>query len=580
MIDLSQPDDSRPIFGPRADPTLFTQSGDHVGQRAADLEEAMTVEDMRHLEQLEDMTLPVLTPERQSQLADDIASMLTIPFCPWTPNEGPQSRFLLDFGRETLYGGAAGGGKSIAIMMAASQFLEIPGYSALLLRKSYQDLNKPLALMDIADTWWKGQPGIKFDAQQHTYIFNCPDGGTSRIIFGALDNENDRFKYQGGAYHFVGFDELTQQKERDYRYLFSRVRRVKTGPLADIPIRIRATANPGGVGHEWVHGRFISQWELWKKNRAPRPRRNFWPAVISDNPMLDQDDYVESLMELDPVTRAQLLRGDWNIRPDGRMFKRDWFKPAPRSAVPGNCMWVRFWDTAATDPTPGHDPDWTVGIRVGRDPQGNYWIDDMRRWRVGPNESDRFMQQVALQDTRRVTEAMEQDPGAAGKITIHHYRVNAFAASQFRAILAAGKSKGRTTTLSAGRKTPLPKILAAGPLASHAEAGMVHYVADGSWDHDSFLSELEIFPDGDHDDIVDALGGAVNLLAKMPMWGLNLEPGNQDFLKLNDWRPDAISWTPSAGEGWRGERTTSAREGLEMVNRRTDASVAEAFSMM
>jgi len=564
-----------------ADPTTltFTQGGDHVGKIASDLEEAMTVEDMRHLERLEELKRPTFTTAGEDQLATTLASLLVIPWCPWTPNEGPQSRFLLDMGRETLYGGAAGGGKSIAIMMAASQFLHVPGYSALLLRKSYQDLGKPGALMEIAEQWWGGVDGVKFDRQQHTYLFDVPGGGTSRIVFGALDNENDRFKYQGGAYHFVGFDELTQQKERDYRYLFSRVRRKKTGPLADLPIRVRSTANPGGVGHEWVHARFIAAWEAWKKGRGPRPRRNFWPALISDNPMLDQEDYIESLMELDPVTRAQLLRGDWNIRPDGRMFKREWFKPVPRSAIPGNCIWVRFWDTAATDPAPGYDPDWTVGMRIGRDPQGRYWIDDMRRWRVGPNESDVFMKEVALQDTRRVTEAVEQDPGAAGKIAVHHLRVNAFATSQFRAILAAGKSKGRTTTLTAGRKTPLPKILAAGPTASHAQAGDVFYVADGTWDHESMLSEVEIFPDGDHDDIVDALSGAVNLLAKMPMWGLDLDPGNEGFVKENEWRPDAITWSPNMGEGWMGERISSERRAEEIVNRHVDAQVAEAFSM-
>jgi hypothetical protein len=185
-----------------------------------------------------------------------------IPFCPWQPNPGPQSMFLLDFGRESLYGGAAGGGKSIALLMAASQFLDIPGYAALLLRKSYADLGKPMALMDIADQWWGPQRGhgVRFDSQQHAYEFACPQGGKSRIVFGALDNENDRFKYQGGAYHFVGFDELTQQKERDYRYIFSRVRRTMEGALSQLPIRFRSTTNPGGVGHEWVYKRFIGRW--------------------------------------------------------------------------------------------------------------------------------------------------------------------------------------------------------------------------------------------------------------------------------------------------------------------------------
>jgi predicted phage terminase large subunit-like protein len=243
-------------------------------------------------------------------------------------------------------------------------------------------------------------------------------------------------------------------------------------------------------------------------------------------------------------------------------------------------MWVRFWDTAATDPSPGQDPDWTVGFRVGRDPQGRYWLDDMRRWRVGPNESDRFMREVALQDTRRVCEGMEQDPGAAGKITIHHYRTNAFQNSNFRAVLAAGKSRGRTSTITAGRKTPMPKILAAGPLASHAEAGQVFYVADGTWDHEVFLNELDIFPDGDHDDIVDALSGAINLLAKMPAYGINFEDSNEEFTKENEWVPAAIQFAPNMGEGWRGENLRiSSQHSDRAMRSAVNTAVAEAFSI-
>jgi predicted phage terminase large subunit-like protein len=568
-------------------PTLigqgFEQGGDNIARSRAEAESALSVDEHASTEELRNLRLPPVSDEERIVLAELQSTFLRIPYCPWQPNDGPQSAFLVDMGREALYGGAAGGGKSIAILMAASQFLEVPGYAALLLRKSYQDLNKPGALMDIAEDWWRGQPGIRFDREQHAYIFDCPGGGTSTIVFGALDNENDRFKYQGGAYQFVGFDELTQQKERDYLYLFSRVRRVKEGMLSHIPIRFRGTANPGGVGHEWVHQRFIVDWEQWRRGNADRPKRNFHPALIDDNPKLDREDYVQSLMELDPVTRAQLLKGDWNIRPDGRMFKRSWFKPIDRRSVPGNCVWVRFWDTAATDPAPGHDPDWTVGCRVGRDPQGNYYIDDMRRWRLGPSQSDKYMREVAIQDTRRVQEAMEQDPGAAGKITIHHYRINAFRESNFRAVLAAGKSRGRTTTLTAGRKTPMPKILAAGPLASHAEAGLVYFVADGSWDHDAFLSELEIFPDGDHDDIVDSLSGAVNLLAKMPMWGLRIGDANAGYSKQNEWRPDAYQQGVDHENGWRGEGVSSPDIGIDdtvdLIRQETTTAIMEAFTV-
>lgn len=526
-------------------------------------------------------TTPLTTAEKMeyARLAD---TFLDIPYCPWTPNPGPQSQFLLDFGKDALYGGAVGGAKSVALMMAASQFLNVPGYDALLIRKHYTDLERPGALLDLASDWWGGNPDIKFNSQKHRYTFPCFDDdgkliGHSRIEFGAMDTINDRFKYQGGRYHFVGYDELTQFPERDFTYLFSRMRRVNTGPLSWIPIRMRSTSNPGGSGHEWVYKRYIMMWERWRKNVAHRPRRNFHPATLEDNPHLDKEDYIESLMELDPVTRQQLLRGDWNIRPDGRVFKREWFKAVRRDEVPGDCTWVRMWDTAATDQEPGLDPDWTVGALVGRSPEGKYYIADIRRWRKDPGDNDRLMEITARHDGGRVTEAMEQEPGSGGKIAIAHYRSGAFRTTGLRAVPSSGKSRGRVTTVSAGRKTALPKILAAGPMASHANAGLFHVVVDGSWEVDDFLIEAEIFPDGDHDDQIDAVSGAVNLLAKMPAMGL---PGfgdtNATMEIANQWRPDTVKnfAMDVASKSVSGDRIVEVRE--QAVRQQEERAMAMA----
>lgn len=539
----------------------------------------------------DDVLTNPLTTDEQREFEALANRFLSIPYCPWTPNPGPQTAFLLDFGMEALYGGAAGGGKSIALLMAASQFLNVPGYSALLVRKSYQDLGKPGALMQIAEEWWGGQLGVKFVREKHMYVFDCPGGGHSSITFGALENENDRFKYQGGAYHFIGFDELTQQKERDYRYLFSRKRRVVDGPLSRIPTRVRSTTNPGGIGHEWVYKRFIAAWERWKKKEGKRPRRNFHPALLKDNPKLDQEDYMESLSELDPVTRAQLLRGDWNIKPDGRMFKRGWFRAITRDELPGRgVVWVRAWDMAGTDPAVGLDPDYTVGTLVGREPKtGRYYIADMRRWRKDPAGNDDACELTVQYDTRMVMEAMEQEPGSGGKVAIHHYRTGAFRTSRFKAVPSSGKSRGRTTTIAAGRKTPLPKILAAGPLSSHADAGLVYYVNDGSYDIEALLGELEIFPDGEHDDIVDTLSLATNELDKMPVtdlkMGVNTDPANGQ-IQQNEWRPEAIGiWgdalPPQLGGVARGNQDTHRPQAVSPDMHKADvaAKMAEVFAM-
>lgn len=487
-------------------------------------------------------------PSHFSSTRDFIASvdaqLLVIPFCPWRPQEGFQKRFLLDLGREALGGGAAGPGKSTVMLMAASQFLDVPGYSALLLRKTFQDLMRPKALMSLAEEWWAGKPGVRFDRDRHSYRFACPGGGESSITFGSLDKAYDRYKYQGSAFVFIGFDELTQFPEADYRYLHSRLRRSVGGPLEHIPLRMRSTSNPGGRYHNWVYERFVAPWEAWQTGHGPKPQKAFHPAKLEDNPALDRDDYILSLSELDPVTRAQLLNGDWHIRSEGRMFQRDWFQLVERTDIPGNARWARGWDMAATDPVPGNDPDWTVGLLMGLDPEGRYYITDMRRWRKGPAKTEELCRTTALADTYRVTQLLEQEPGSAGKAMARHLRTGAFRASNFLAVPSSGKSRGRVTTIAPGRHTSIAKILAATPLASHAEAGDVFLVADGTWDHESFLEEVEVFPDGIHDDCADAASITLNYLARHPVIAPNFGDANDDLRQESYWAPKALSSAP------------------------------------
>jgi predicted phage terminase large subunit-like protein len=209
--------------------------------------------------------------------------------------------------RESLYGGAAGGGKSDALLMAAAQYADVPGYAALLLRQSFPDLMQPNALIPRSKEWWGGR--ADWNAQNKRWTF--PSGAT--VTFGYLERDDDVYQYQGAEYQLVGFDELTQHSEFRYRYLFSRLRR-RAG--VGVPLRMRGASNPGGRGHEWVKKRFLT-------DRAPG--RVFVPARLADNPSLDAAEYEQSLMHLDPVTRAQLLAGDWDAVAGGR-FKREWLQ--------------------------------------------------------------------------------------------------------------------------------------------------------------------------------------------------------------------------------------------------------------
>ena len=207
-----------------------------------------------------------------------------------------QAHFLAYTGEELLFGGAAGGGKSDCLLMAALQYVDKPDYSALILRRTFQDLSQPNAIMDRAKKWLyplTSTGAVHWNNQTKTFTF--PSGST--LTFGYLAHDNDLDQYQGSELQFVGFDELTQFTERQYSYLHSRLRKVKD---SDIPLRMRATTNPGGRGHEWVKARFII---------GPQP---FIPSNYTDNIYLDTDEYTKSLEKLDELTKQQLMHGDWD----------------------------------------------------------------------------------------------------------------------------------------------------------------------------------------------------------------------------------------------------------------------------
>ena len=133
----------------------------------------------------------------------------------------------------------------------------------------------------------------------------------------------DRVKYQGQAYDFVAFDELTHFTWEEYSYMFSRNR--PNGP--GTRVYIRATANPGGVGHGWVKERFITAAKpmqtvtedvVWRdpggREHSSAQTRIFVPSSVFDNPALLENDpqYVQRLASLPEADRNALLYGDWD----------------------------------------------------------------------------------------------------------------------------------------------------------------------------------------------------------------------------------------------------------------------------
>jgi hypothetical protein len=179
--------------------------------------------------------------------------------------------------------------------------------------------------MDRAKDWLSGT-AARWSDKEKTWHF--PSGAT--LSFGYLEHEDNKYRYQSSEFQFVGFDELTQFSETQYRYLFSRLRRLKS---SRVPVRMRAASNPGGIGHEWVRQRFLTE-----KSTGDRV---FVPARLDDNPHLDRQQYVASLSQLDPITKAQLLAGDWMrgraARSSGASGSRwpTWRRAAFASCAPG-----------------------------------------------------------------------------------------------------------------------------------------------------------------------------------------------------------------------------------------------------
>jgi len=416
---------------------------------------------------------------------EELTTPRTTKYIPHAPTP-KQTAFLLLDNKEAFYGGAAGGGKSDALLMAALQYVDIRGYRALLLRRTFQDLSLPGALMDRMKEWmspWIWRKEVTWIEKEKTFLF--PSGAT--ITFGYLESENDKYRYQSAEFQFIGFDELTQFTETQYTYMFSRLRRL--AHAKDVPLRMRSASNPDGTGLEWVKQRFIV--EGLNKGRI------FIPASLDDNPYLDQEQYEESLAELDPITRERLRHGNWEVRETGKLFNRDWFSTIQWHELPAYMRKVRYWDLAASDEPKANqkqtDPDYTASVLLG-EWRGMYYILDVKRFRMTPEATELKILQTAQQDGFDVPIWFEEEPGSAGKHLIDYYARNVL--------------KGYTVR---GNRETGSKALRANPVSSAAERGYVKLL-EAPW-NSTLLDELVMFPTKDyHDDQVDALSGAFRML--------------------------------------------------------------------
>lgn len=405
-------------------------------------------------------------------------------YIPYDPTPKQRAFLLMNGQKEILYGGAAGGGKSVAQLMAALQFVDIPGYSAILFRKTYADLALPGALIDMSKEWlmpFAKTKEVSWSDKEKQWSF--PSGAT--INFGYLESINDCYRYQGAEFQYIGMDECTHIDPANYRYLFSRLRKTKS---LEVPLRFRATANPGGVYGEYYYQRFFVE--------GKDAGRIFISAGLRDNPYLDYDEYASALDELDPVEKEQLLNGNWQIKAQGDVLSRNWFNVVPANQIPTGASHVRFWDMASTDPKKRkgknkRDPDYTVGFKLAHK-QGMYWIEDIIRVQKTPHDLETLIRATAVSDGYSCAIRQEQEPGSSGDISTDHYARNVLQGYNFAGVRSTGS-----------------KVERAGAASAAAQAGRV-MIAANCRNMLAFFDEADVFPYGLKDDTVDGFSGAFN----------------------------------------------------------------------
>ena len=176
----------------------------------------------------------------------------------WKPSQGQQEKFHRSPAFEVLYGGQAGGGKTESLLMEALRYANVPGYTGVLFRRTFRELQQPQGLIERSRVEYPILGGLYNDSK---FQWRFPAPGTM-MAFSHMEGERDKLKHQSAEYAYIGFDELTTFTETQYLYLFSRAR-----TTSGVPPRIRAGTNPGNIGHDWVKRR----WGAWLDKRHPNP---------------------------------------------------------------------------------------------------------------------------------------------------------------------------------------------------------------------------------------------------------------------------------------------------------------------
>lgn len=446
------------------------------------------------------------------------------------PQPGPQEMFLSTPVDIAFYGGAAGGGKTYALLMECLRHINNKHFGATIFRRNSNQIKNEGGLWDNAKQMYMPIGGIPLENPRPTIRFKSG----AKITFAHLQYENDKFGYQGAQIPLIGFDEITHFTASQFWYMLSRNR-----STCGVRPYIRGTTNPDA--DSWV-AKFIQwYWDpetgyaipersgkiryftrmgddiIWGDNPDDVVKQSpdiipeqvksftFIASKLSDNKILMEKDpgYLGALRAQGKVERERLENGNWLIRPAaGEYFKRSQVEVV--KAIPHNVVeWVRSWDLAATVPSSANpDPDATAGVLMGRLDNGMFIVADVKREQVTAHEVRNLTRNTAVIDSAKhkyIRITVPQDPGQAGKEQAASY-IKHLAGFNVTTIRPSGN-----------------KVTRAEPFSAQWQAGNVLVLA-GDW-NERYFSELEAFPESVHDDMVDASSDAFNTLATTVGWG-------------------------------------------------------------
>lgn len=436
------------------------------------------------------------------------------------PQPGPQTMYLASKADITIYGGAAGGGKTRGtLMFPLKHIVRSPakGFRMVIFRRTYNLIMQAGSIWDESFQIYPYVGGVSTESPTPTWRWNTHD---IEITFSHMQyHPKDTYAKKGMQAELIAFEELTEFEKAQFFYMASRNR-----SRCGVKPQMIATTNP--EYDSWVR-EFLSPWidpdypdraesgEIryfvrgdddvvrWLAKGETHPDAiscTFIAASLDDNPALKANDpsYERRLNALPLVERLKLKYGDWFARKvAGKVFKKHWFKVIP--VAPTNIKkWIRYWDLAATEDERTEQknaekggPDYTASVLIGRTDDNHFVVLHAMWERLSPLQVDEAVKNTAAQDGKKVSIRIEQEPGGAGKRDVDHFRRRVVPAYDFRGIPSLGDKLERSRIPS-----------------SHVEMGNVSIV-EADW-NEGFLNFMEAFPSPKvHDDVPDAFDGAM-----------------------------------------------------------------------